>query len=866
MNTRFAACAVSVAALVAAADAALAQEAPAARPTVVEIRIEGNRRTTEDSVRLWLRTKVGQPLDRALLPEDINSLLQYFQSADVKEEAVPGGVRLVFTVVETEPVAELVVRGTDGLSETEVREVMETSSGKPIADFRLANDRRKVERLYRSKGWHFVQVAPRIEDLPDGKRVIFEVLEGPRVEIEKITFEGAAAFPKDKLLDHALMRETSLLGLAPGYFVEESVRQDLLSLRNFYRASGYLDAKVELADRVFSDDRRKATLTIRVTEGPAYTIGDITLDGVRNYPGGNEALLALIGVKPGDRKDEDEVLRSADAISRAYRDQGYFAVLVRPEDRLRAEGAVVDVVFRVEEQSRVRVRRLEPAGNVVTQDKVIRREMGIAPGDVLDPAVIEKGLKKLRGLGYFERVSARVEQPAEGEDPDERDVFIDVDDTATTGSVGFGVAVSSDTGLSAQIRLTKRNFDWKDWPDSFGDIFRGRAFTGAGQSFQLELAPGSEESRYRLAFTEPWLFDKPLSFGWDLFLTQTRLGNFEYDSAARGIDFFLGRRWTFEGRRRDTVFGIQGRTRIEAHEVDDVRRESSPTAFLSEGDNSLVSEELTLRLSSLDSEGNANEGWYAQVSGEMGFAGDVRLRRTALEAKRLFVLWRNDDERPHVLTLGARIASSSPLGASVTADPNLFDEEFVPVYESYYAGGGQSLRGFSYGGAGPHGEGNPFLARRPGESASRRLTRLGNVARSVLENDGDPMGGRVQFLTSAEYGFPIYTDLLRGVVFCDAGMVRHSFSSSHGLDEGAVSAIRSGLAGGTPAQQALARSLQFDDGDSFFSDARVAIGVGLRLRLPIFGPVPLALDFGFPIREQDGDDTQVVSFSIRRDF
>lgn len=833
------------------ASAAFAQEAP----TVVDIEFRGNKRYSDDTLRLSLRTKRGQKLDRALLPEDERALLEYFETVELTEERVAGGVKLIFSVVESPPVVRVDLVGVDEVSEIEVRAVIDTSAGRPIAEFRVQNDRRKIERLYRSKGYHFVQVAPRTEDRADGKAVIFEVLEGPGVEIEDIVFEGNVAFPEDVLLDHALMRERKLFGLRPGPYVEETVRQDLLSIRNFYRFEGWLDAEVALLDREFSDDKSRVTVRIQVSEGPAYTVGTVAIEGVRSYPGGADALLPLLAFTTGDRKSQETINRATSAIERAYREEGYFAVVVTSEERLHPNAPVADVILRVEEASKVRVRSLYIAGNVVTQDKVIRREIPLAPGEVLNQNSIEKGRSRLRGLGYFERVGARVEPPAEGDDPNQRDVTFEVDDTATTGTIGFGVSVDSDNGLSASVRLTKRNFDWKDLPEGgrIGEILRGRAFTGAGQTFELELSPGSDYSQYRVAFSEPWLFDKPISYGWNLFYTNFQ--RFDFDMDARGIDFFLGRRWRWEGRERDTVFGIQGRTRIESHEVSNVSRDSAPTAFLAQGSQSLISEELTFRLSRLDSDVSPTQGWFGELSTEFGFAGDVRLWRNSVEGRRFWLLGRDDDELPHVLSFGAKLSWANPMGSSAKADANLFDTEYVPVYEGYLAGGTSSsgaIRGFSYGGAGPHGEGNPFLARQPGESAAARRTRLTEVARSVLENDGDPMAGRVLFVASTEYTFPLYQNVLRGVVFCDAGMSRHSFSSSHGLDEDIVRSNTTGL--------------RFSDGESFFSDVRVSVGFGVRVRIPILGPIPLALDFGIPIRKQDGDDTQVVSFSVRRDF
>jgi outer membrane protein assembly factor BamA len=109
------------------------------------------------------------------------------------------------------------------------------------------------------------------------------------------------------------------------------------------------------------------------------------------------------------------------------------------------------------------------------------------------------------------------------------------------------------------------------------------------------------------------------------------------------------------------------------------------------------------------------------------------------------------------------------------------------------------------------------------------------------------------------------------VFFVDAGMVRDSAGNAHGLDESTVadlrsSLIRKGVNQGKPRLVRLGRAIAYDDGDPFFSDLRVSVGFGLRIRIPAFGPTPIALDFGFPIRDQSGDDRQILTFSIARDF
>lgn len=856
-----------VAALLAIVPGAVGRAFAQAGVEVREIDFEGNRRYDEDTLRLALRTKIGQKLDRALLQEDINTLYGFFDTVELEEEQTPEGVVLRFVVTENPVVRAVRFAGLGSLSETEVSAVVETRKGRPLASFRVENDARKIVRLYRQKGFHFVEVESEVADAVDGKDVLFVIREGPQVSVDEIVFEGNTAVARADLLDHMATSEGGFLGLGASDFVEETLRLDLLTLRNYYRAEGWLDASVDLVDLAFSEDREDVVIRIAVTEGPVYQVGQIVLKGTESYPGGADALMELVRLNPGQRQRQEDVSRTIDALETAYREEGYFAVRVVSEPQLPSEGHTVDMVFTVEEQAKVRVRNLDLLGNTVTKDKVLRREISVTPGGILNQNEIDKSVNRLRSLRYFNGVRALVKEIEEGGDPNERDVVFEVDDGARTGSLRFAAGASSDLGFIGSITVTKRNFDWKDTPERFGDIFTGRAFVGAGQTMTLELAPGSDFSSYRLAFTEPWLFDKPITFGWDLFLS--KFSRYNYDSNRKGINFDLGRRWTFPGKKLDTVLGLTGTTRIENQDVSGIDRDAASTAFLAEESLSLIAERLALRVDRIDNSADPTTGWYAQASTEVGFAGDVQLWKNALEAKRYWVLLRDDEERDHVISVGGTFGYAQPLGSSEEADPNLFDEDFVPIYERYRAGGSSTVRGFEYGSAGPHGEGDPRFAPRKGETAKgrKRDIRLAETALSVLDNDGEPLGGDVLLTASVEYQFPLYEDLLRGVLFLDSGMVRDDFGNAHGLDEGEVTDLQRRLAAaGSKRERRLARQIQYDDGPSFFSNMRVAWGFGFRIKLPIFGQQPIALDFGFPIRSEGGDDEQVLSFSIARDF
>lgn len=834
---------------------------------VQDIQFEGNRRYSSETVRQALRTKRGAKLDRALLNRDIEELYRFFDTVELVETTTPEGVVLLFKVTENPQITALAFRGNDRFSDSELDREIKTGRGLPLKKAEVENDRATLLRMYRRAGYHFVEVNAEVVDEAGGKSVTFVIYEGPEVCVDTITFEGAQAFKKEKLLEHMATRETGFLSLSSGLFDEGELEKDLLALRNFYRSEGYLNARADLVDTQFTDDREYVDLTIAISEGDAYAIGDIRIEGDENFPGGEEALREFLTVESGARRRQFDVSRSIDALEDAYRDEGYAAVEVQADEIVPAEGLAVELVFKVTEKAKVYVRNIDVTGNQITRQDVILRELNLRPGDVLNANEMRKGRQRLLGLDYFRDVQVRAKDLPPGEDPTQKDVEVEVDDTATTGQVRFAIGFSTDFGAQASLAVTKRNFDWRDWPERFGDVFTGRAFSGGGQTFQLELAPGSQVSAYRVAYTQPWLFDKPITFGWDAFIRQ--FSRFDYDVDRRGVDFTLGRRWIIQGKKDDTVVSLGGVTRVENIDVTHVQRGSASTAFLAENDNSLISQRLTTSLDTRDHPLRPTNGWFASYSSEIGLAGDVRFWRNELEVARHFRLYTDAEERHHVLSLHARVGTVKELGSSVRADPNVFGESYVPIYERYFAGGGTdngnavAVRGFGYGGAGPHGQGNPF--------ESKRLARQGRTVISALENDGDPLGGDFLLGGSAEYGFPLFEEILRGVFFVDAGMVRDALDNSHGLDRSAVDDLRGKLIAkgtnqGKPRLLQLARRIEYDDGPSLFSDLRVSAGIGLRIRIPVFGPTPIALDFGFPIRDQSGDDRQVLTFSIARDF
>jgi outer membrane protein insertion porin family len=855
---------------------------------VESIEFEGNKRYSAETVRQVLRTKRGDKLDRALLNEDITTLYKFFATVEVVETNTAEGVQLLFKVSENPPVTTMAFRGSTRFTETKLAESITTKRGLPLNSHDLDSDRVTLTAMFKQSGYHFVEIETTITDDGPGKSVTFVIYEGPEVTVESIIFRGPRiaegdrtqggggflgifggtaseefkplSFGRDRLMERMVTDEAGFLNISGHVFVEAVLNQDLLSVRNFYRSEGYLDAKVDLVDLVPSEDREEVTIIIGVTEGVAYTIGTIAVEGAEGFPGGADALIEQLDLATGDRRQQRNVGRAIDSLEEAYKGEGYASVVVRANEELPAAGSVVNMTFVIEERAKIYVGRIDIEGNRISQDKVIRREISLRPGDVLNDNEIRKSVTRLRALDFFPRVSVRVPEPAPGEDPSKKDVVFEVDDAGRTGRVRFAVGFSTDLGAIASFAVTKRNFDWKDWPDRFSDILSGNAFAGAGQTFSLEVAPGQNVSSYRVAFNEPWMFEKPISFGWDIYLR--KFSRFDYDVDRRGGNISLGRRWIFQGKKTDTVLGLSGVTRLEKIKVSDVDRDATPTAFLAEGKNDLFSQRVSISVDSTDHPTRATRGFSVDLSSEIGLAGDIQFWRAELEAKRFWVVARDDEEREHVFSVRGKAGYVKELSGSDEADPNVLGRGYVPVYERYFAGGSSSsnaIRGFEFGGAGAHGEGDPRY--------SAGSTTVGRTLVKTLGNSGDPMGGNILVVSSAEYSFPLYQRILRGVLFVDAGMTRDSMDSSHGISENQVEKLTAAWARSNSTRlNRLARRIDYNDGKSFWNDFRISTGFGLRITIPAFGPQPIALDFGIAIKDQDGDEKQVFSFSIERAF
>jgi outer membrane protein insertion porin family len=341
---------------------------------------------------------------------------------------------------------------------------------------------------------------------------------------------------------------------------------------------------------------------------------------------------------------------------------------------------------------------------------------------------------------------------------------------AQTGRIMLGVAVNSDAGLVGQILLDEQNFDISRPPTSWEDFASGRAWRGAGQHFRLEAAPGTEVQRYLASFTEPYLWNTPVSLGLSgsYFTRRYR----DWDEQRTGGRVSFGYQWV----ENDLSMAL-------SYRGEDVKISNPSTNTLPElnevvGDNAIHGFKYTVANDTRDSAFLATEGHFLQAEVEQ-VVGSFTYPRAVFDARQYLLLSeRPDHSGRHVVTLSTRLG--------VTGND-------TPIFENFFAGGFSTLRGFEFRGASP-----------------------------VVDNV--QVGGRLEWLNTVEYLFPLTADdMIHGVTFVDFGDVEEHFE---------------------------------------LRQMRVAPGFGLRITVPAMGPAPIALDFAFPIHKADTDFTQIFSFNI----
>jgi outer membrane protein insertion porin family len=655
-------------------------QAPAGPPIIrsMEVEYTGPATISKDRILAQMRTKVGQPYSNEVVQEDIKALYKtgYIRNVRIFAQPQGDGVKVIVAVQSRAIIREIEITGAEHVSPKRLRKEIKVRLNRAVDEQQLEDARQKIIDIYQGRGYTDVSVQFRIDPIDEQRgtaRVVFTVNEGAKGAISEVRFEGNAHFSQRVLRKQMKTRGRTLIYFMDktGRLDEAQLEQDLDKIREFYQDHGYIDVEIK-------DVRKERTakgpmiITIVIAEGPQYHVHRLTISG---YHETTEAKIrALLKMKEGSVYSPKQLRDDAKLVADAYGSGGYVDLVITPEGTSAGPG-LIDVHYNIEEGTRSFVNRINIEGNTRTKDKVIRREVLVAPGDVFNTVRVDTTKKRLENLGYFAKVET---YPEETDIPGRKDLTILVQEKRT-GSLSFGGGFSTVDKLVGFAELTQGNFDLLNWP----------SFTGGGQKFRLRLQYGTQRKDMVLTLTEPYFLDRRLSLSGEAFFNEANYLSADYDQRNYG---FL-----FELRKpiNAYMYGTLGYTlqNIEIYNVPS----SSPSFILSQAGTFTESKVLSsLVFDSRDNPLLSRRGQRITFSPVIagGFlGGDTQIYALDLEGSQYFLL-----PKDTILLLNGEIATVSQWGSGSE----------VPIYERLFLGGSNNLRGFPFREVGPQQNGEPI--------------------------------------------------------------------------------------------------------------------------------------------------------------
>ncbi len=652
---------LGVALLLGAQSGAVAQEGKTV--TDIDVQYVGNQTVAPERILSNMSTRVGDKLSLAQVDEDVKNL---YSSGDIENvrilsENSSGGVRLI-VVAQTRAVyggSQFV--GNTLIDDSKLSKKVELTVNKPIDESALQTAREGMQELYRKKGFSEATVTYRI-DAPSAEgysNVIFTINEGTQGVLRNVEFVGNSAFTAARLKEEMTQKEktiTTMFGKG-GSTDPETLAQDVRAIEDFYRDNGYLNARVTNVSRLRAD-AKYVDVVMTIDEGDTYMVDSLAVSGVAAVSM-QEDILPYLKTKAGDTFAGNKLKDDIEMISEEYGSRGYADVRVTPRLEEAGSGAV-RVVLDVEEGQMYKIGQIHIEGNNKTQDKVIRRELPLEPGQAYDTTKTRVAERRLQNMNYFENVEV---SPIPTSYLDEKDLLVRVVEKPT-GTINFGAGFSSIDSLTGFFEITQTNFDLFDWPQ----------FTGAGQRFRLSVRAGSERKDASISITEPWLFGHRLALTTEAYYRDLLFLSDQYDQTEVGAAISL---------RKSLGEFTYGVVEYRFENIDVEAETGASQAFLNE-DGEFVKSSVGLSVvrDTRDNVFLPRKGH--KVSGGFEFAGlggDVDDTIATISGAQHF-------ELPHdgIFSLSGKFQNSS------NGDH---------VFTRHMLGGANSLRGFDYRDVGP---------------------------------------------------------------------------------------------------------------------------------------------------------------------
>ena len=689
---------------------------------IAKVNVQGNRRVESDAIRASIPLKAGDTFDRDKLKAALLAVWRMGYFNDVKldvSRAKPPLTGYVLTVLVSEKpaVREVKLEGNEELSKDDFKDTIEVKPFQILDQEAVRKSAKKMQEKYVEKGFFLAEVTPKIVPLPNNEvNVIFQINEHAKITVKEVRFVGNRAASTAMLKDVMLTQEGTPFSFltGAGTYREDAFQRDEIVLQGLYFDMGYIYVKFGKPAIELSPDKRYIYITMTIEEGDPFDVGKIDVSGDLLRP--KLELLALIETRPGDRFSKTRLQNDMNRLLDVYKDQGYAYANVTPDTAVDAERKIVDLTYVFQKGQPVSIEKIEVVGNNKTRDKVVRREMRIAEGDLYSGTRVRASKARVTALGFFDSVEINQKR---GSSDDKMVLEVSVKEKLTgTFQVGFGFAGGEN--FFGQAQLAQNN------------LF------GYGHTASLSLQLSSVRQLFQLSYLDPYVLDSQWTGSIDLYRSELAYTGFNRGanggSLTAGYDFSNLAPWLEDFRifLTYTLENVHVQAAVGTQDV-------LANQFLSGLTSSI---RISFNYDKRDNRLFPTSGHLESASAE--FATSL------LGSENLFQRYRFIERFYRPLWLGLVFKTNISIGYIRATDPV---NHPVAISEKFFEGGINSIRGYSLRSISP----------------TLKIATVSEPNAGIIDF---PVGGNKELITNWEVEFPLLGSAgLRGVGFFDAGNV-----------------------------------------------------------------------------------------------
>ena len=666
-------------------------------PLIKLIEIKGNKKISTSTILSKLISREGDVFSKNTVQNDMRTLysIGYFDDIQIEIDSFEGGVHLVFNFIEKPSIASLDFQGNKEFETKDLKEKITITAG-AIANLSLITDNAlQIISFYQSEGYWLAKVVPIIREISkDAVALTYQVDEGPKVKIKKITIEGNNAISDRKIKKVMQTRKWWWFSFitGSGVYRKDLIRADIEGIRELYHSQGYIYVTISEPEITLSPDKKKLFISITISDGDQYSVGNLDIEG--NTVFSKPELLEQMSLKSGQIFNRTMLRKDIDKIIDLYMEKGYARADINPLIKVNAEGKTADITLSVTEGNIFRIGRIDISGNTKTRDKVIRREMRLDEGNIFNKKLLKRSYQRINNLNYFDNVDVKPNIRTEDQLVD---IDIDVKEKLT-GMLSIGGGYSSIDRFMVMGEITQTN------------LF------GRGLYLKLRADLSSRRTNYNLSLRDPWFMDKPLSVTFSIY--NEEIEYLEYDKKATGGSIGVGKE-LYE------YLGLNVTYNIEQAEIINVSSGASTIIKDQEGEKltSSISPSIwrDTRNNYMDPTSGSKNSLHLTLA---GLGGDNYYWKSLADSLWYFPAFWD-------VTFSARGRLGYASG---------YKGEELPLYERFYVGGINTIRGLGFGEGGPRDE------------------------------TGEMIGGNWEAIANVELIFPLIDDIkLKGLVFYDYG-------------------------------------------------------------------------------------------------